>query len=313
MNQIPLAFSLRSLTVAACALAACSAWAARLEVGPGLPYTTIAQAARAARDGDTVEVRAGDYRADVAVWTQSKLTVRAVGGRVRLIANGASAERKAIWVVRGGDIRIEGFDFSGARVADRNGAGIRFETGRLTVVNSSFVDNENGILTANNSKAELVIERSAFRLNGTGDGYSHNLYVGRIAKLTVTDTSFTDARVGHLLKSRAALNEIHRNRFVDTNTGTSSYELEFPNGGVARVTLNVIRQGPRTQNPIMVSYGAEGYPWPSNQLVLQDNTLIDDRPSGGVYLRVAPGSRTVMLGGNALLGSSTTRAKVVTY
>ncbi|HEY1092275.1 MAG TPA: right-handed parallel beta-helix repeat-containing protein [Burkholderiaceae bacterium] len=313
MKPTPTVFSLRSLAFAACAMAACSAWAARLEVGPGRAYATIAQASRAARDGDTVEVQAGDYRGDVAVWTQRNLTLRAVGGRARLIANGASAERKAIWVVRGDNIRIDGFDFSGARVADRNGAGIRFESGRLTVVNSSFVDNENGILTTNNGQAELVIERSAFRLNGAGDGFSHNLYVGRIAKLTVTDSSFTDARVGHLLKSRAALNEIHRNRFVDTNTGTSSYELEFPNGGVARVTLNTIRQGPRTQNPNMVSYGAEGYSWPSNQLVLQDNTLIDDRPSGGVYLRVAPGARTVVLGGNRLAGVSSTRAPTITY
>lgn len=294
-------------------MAACSAWAARLEVGPGRTYTTIAQASRAARDGDTVEVQAGDYRGDVAVWTQRNLTLRAVGGRARLIANGAAAEQKGIWVVRGDNIRIDGFDFSGARVADRNGAGIRFETGRLTVVNSSFVDNENGILTNNDGQSELVIERSAFRLNGAGDGFSHNLYAGRIAKLTVTDSTFTDARVGHLLKSRAAVSEIHRNRFINTDTGTASYELEFPNGGVARVTLNIIRQGPRTENPTMVSYGAEGYPWPSNQLVLQDNTLIDDLPSGGTYLRVAPGSRTVVLGGNRLAGVSSTRAPTITY
>lgn len=291
---------------------AAGARAAVLQVGPGRAHARIADAARAARDGDTVEVQAGTYAGDVAVWRQRDLVLRAVGGRVRLVADGASAERKAIWVVRGGDIRIEGFDFSGARVPDRNGAGIRFESGRLTVVDCSFVDNENGILTANDARSELVIERSRFERNGAGDGYSHNLYAGRIASLTVTDSQFRDARVGHLLKSRAARHEIHRNELVDGDAGTASYELEFPNGGVARVTGNRIRQGPRTRNATMVSFGAEGYAWPANELVMHDNELVDDRPSGGRYLYVAPGARQVDLRGNRLGGASRTRAAALT-
>ena len=299
--------------LAASALPARAQPSVTIEVGPRRLHTTIAQAARAARDGDTIEVQAGDYRADVAVWTQRQLVLRAIGGRVRLIADGANAEGKATWVMRGGGIRIEGFDFSGARVAARNGAGIRFETGRLQVVDCSFEDNENGILTANDARSELVIERSVFQRNGAGDGYSHNLYVGRIASLSVRDSSFADVRVGHLLKSRAALNEIHGNRLIDGDAGSASYELEFPDGGVAHVSGNTIRQGPRTQNAIMVSYGAEGYVWPRNELVMTDNTLIDDRPSGGVYLRVAPGERQVTLQGNLLQGTSATRAQVLSY
>ncbi len=299
-------------------LAACAMQARALprvvhQVGPRRFFTTIAQAARAARDGDTVEIDAGDYRADVAVWTQRQLELRAVGGRVRLIADGADAEGKAIWVVRGGDVRIEGFDFSGARVSSRNGAGIRFETGRLQVVDCSFVDNENGLMTANNPQAELLIERCLFQGNGTSNGQGHNLYVGRIASLSVTDSQSRDARVGHLLKSRAALNEIHRNQLVDGDAGTASYELEFPNGGVARVSHNTIRQGPATQNSTMVSYGAEGYFWPRNELVMHDNTLVDDRPAHGIYLRVVPGERKVDLRDNVLQGTSRTRAKVLAY
>ncbi|KQP21721.1 hypothetical protein ASF43_25810 [Pseudorhodoferax sp. Leaf267] len=297
----------------ACALQAGMAAAATLQVGPGRAYTSIAQAARAARDGDTVEVQAGDYRRDVAVWTQRVLTLRAVGGRARLIADGANAEGKAIWVVRGGDIRIEGFEFRGARVPDRNGAGIRFEAGRLQVVDCSFVDNENGILTSSDPQAELTIARSLFQANGAGDGQSHNLYVGGIGRLSLTDSQSRDARVGHLLKSRAGINEIHRNQLVDGNPGSASYELELPSGGVANVTENVIRQAPNTQNSTMVSYGAEGYRWPRNALVMHNNTLVDDRPSNGIYLRVAPGQRTVELRGNVLQGASRTRASVLTY
>lgn len=287
--------------------------AATLRVGPGEAYTSIGQAARAARSGDVVEVLAGEYRRDVAVWTQHNLLVRAVGGRVRLLADGAHAEGKGIWVVRGGDIRIEGFDFQGARVPHRNGAGIRFETGRLQVVDCSFIDNENGILTASNAQAQLLIDRSLFRANGAGDGQSHNLYVGAIARLSLTNSQSSDARVGHLVKSRAAVNEIHRNDLVDGNPGSASYELELPNGGVANITENLIRQAPATGNSTMVSYGAEGWRWARNVLVMHNNTLVDDRPSGGVYLRVARGQRTVELRGNRLQGSSRTRASVLTY
>ncbi|KQP13743.1 hypothetical protein [Pseudorhodoferax sp. Leaf267] len=297
----------------AAALLIGAAQAATLQVGPGRGYASIAQAAQAAREGDTVEVQAGEYRADVAIWAQQRLVLRAVGGRVRLIADGAIAEGKALWVVRGGDIRVEGFDFSGARAPWRNGAGIRFESGRLQVVDCSFVDNENGILTAGDPQAELVIERSLFQGNGAGDGQSHNLYVGTIGQLRVTDSQFRDARVGHLLKSRAAINEIHRNLLVDSDTGSASYELEFPSGGVARVTHNLLRQGPRTENETMVSFGAEGYRWARNELVLHDNQLVDDRPEGGVYLWVAPGDRTVDVQGNRLQGASRTRAQVLAY
>jgi hypothetical protein len=306
-------FARHGLLLIAGAALANSAWAALLEVGPGRTYTTISQAARAAQDGDTVEVQAGIYRGDVAVWTQRDLVIRAVGGRVQLIANGAYVERKGIWVVRGGPIRVEGFDFSGARVPDRNGAGIRFESGQLQIVDCRFYDNENGILTGADPNAELSIERSLFKSNGAGDGFTHNLYVGRIGKLTMTDSTSTDARVGHLLKSRAAINEIHRNQLLNSDAGSASYELEFASGGVAHVSDNVIRQGAATQNPVMVSYGAEGYVWPRNELTMEGNTLIDDKPSGGVYLRAAPGKRTVVLRDNRLEGKSTTRAKALAY
>jgi hypothetical protein len=46
--------------------------------------------------------------------------IRAVGGRARLRADGAHAEGKAIWVIKGNDTTIEGVEFSGAEVPDQN-------------------------------------------------------------------------------------------------------------------------------------------------------------------------------------------------
>jgi hypothetical protein len=272
-----------------------------LRVGPQLAIRTIAAAAALARDGDIIEIEAGDYMGDAAVWTQSKLTLRGVGGRPRLIAAGASAEKKAIWVIRGGDITVENIEFTGARVPDKNGAGIRFERGRLIVRNCHFHDNENGILTGGSADA-LDIENSEFGHNGVGDDYSHNLYVGAIKKLRVTGSYFHHARVGHLLKSRAAENHILYNRLTDESGGRASYELEFPNGGIAYVIGNIIEQARTTENPNIVSFGAEGYKHPANALYLINNTLIDNLPQSGVFLAIRPGFDVVKAWNNLLLG-----------
>ena len=67
------------------------AQAETLAVGPDRRVTTLAEAARVAKSGDTVEVDAGTYAGDVAVWTQDRLTLRATGGRVRLLAGTRSS------------------------------------------------------------------------------------------------------------------------------------------------------------------------------------------------------------------------------
>lgn len=273
-----------------------------IRVGAGRPVKTIAEAARIAKNGDTVEVDAGDYKGDVAIWSQNNLTLRAIGGRARLIASGAAVEGKGIWVIRGERVTIEGFEFSGATVPDHNGAGIRFETGSLTVRDCAFLDNENGILTSNNPELVLTIENSEFALNGYGDGFTHNLYAGSIARLSVTGSYFHHARVGHLLKSRAAVNHILYNRLTDEAGGQASYELEFPSGGVAYVIGNIIQQDVGTENPTVISFGAEGYKWPRNELYLVNNTLVDNSRQGGVFLRVKAGDVTVKAVNNLLVG-----------
>jgi hypothetical protein len=273
-----------------------------IHVGPHEAITTIAEAARRARDGDTIEIEAGNYIRDVAIWNRSDLTIRGVGGPVRIIAAGASAEGKATWVVRGDRIVVENVTFIGSRVRDRNGAGIRLERGQLKVIDCAFLDNQNGILTANRADIELEIENSEFGNNGAGDGQSHNLYAGAIAKLSVIGSYFHHANVGHLLKSRALRSDILYNRLTDETGGRASYELEFPSGGLARVIGNVIEQGALTDNSTIISYGAEGYRWPRNELYLVNNTIIDDRPDGGTFLRVKAGADRIKAVNNLLFG-----------
>jgi hypothetical protein len=151
----------------------------------------------------------------------------------------------------------------------------------------------------------LEIVGSEFGYNGAGDGQSHNLYVGGLRKLTVTASYFHHARIGHLLKSRASESHILYNRLTDEAAGNASYELEFPSGGVAYVIGNVVQQGPKTDNPIVVSFGAEGYQWQRNELYLINNTLVNDRTRGGTFVVVKPGATRAKIVNNVLIGKGT--------
>lgn len=274
-----------------------------LQVGPRRAVKSLAAAARQARDGMLIEVDAGDYVADVAAWPQHQLTLRAVGGRVRLIAAGAHAHGKGLFVTTGRRQRIEGFDFVGCTVPDRNGAGIRLEAGSLTLVDCVFRDNENGVLTSNDEGVELDIVDCDFGPILPREGKTHNLYVGAIARLAVSGSYFHQGLHGHLLKSRAALNHILYNRLSDEIGGRASYELEFPNGGVAVVMGNLIMQSSTTENAHVISFGVEGAKWQKQALYLVHNTLVDHKPSGGIWLRVAPPQAEVVLANNLLVGT----------
>ena len=273
-----------------------------LNVGPGQALATPSAAAAAAQNGDVIRIAAGDYRGDVAPWRQNNLTLCGVGGRARLFADGNSAGGKAIWVVSGSNITIDSVEFRNAAVPDLNGAGIRAEHGGwLRIRNSGFYDNENGILT-NSGPTSLVIEGSEFARNGRGDGFTHNLYVGQIDRLTVSASYFHEAKVGHNLKSRARESLIDNSYLMDGPGGTASYVADFPNGGRVVMRGNLLHKGPNAQNPSAISFGAEGLTNPTNTLELTHNTVAITR-SGGAFVAVYAGTQSVNLKANLFAGT----------
>ena len=260
-----------------------------LKVGPQEKVRTIAEAARLARNGDVVEILPGDYRGQTAVWTQDRLTIRGVGARPVLSAGGRSAEGKALWIVRGGAIRIENLEFRGARGRDGNGTGIRFERGRLTLHRCAFIDNGIGVLTDDQTEQTLDISDSEFADAPRHDGLPHHLlHVGAIGRFTLTGSRFSNGHRGHLVKSRARENHVRYNLIADGPDGTAAYELEFPNGGLAYVVGNVIAQSAATEDSVLVAYGDEGPRWPDNALYFAHNTLINGRHEGGEFLKLWP-------------------------
>lgn len=280
--------------------------AATITVGAGGDAPTMAEALLRAQDGDTLELFSGDHVGDVAVITQRRLTIRGREPRPVVHAAGRHAEGKAIWVVRDGDITIDNVEFRGARVPDGNGAGIRFERGRLTLTRCAFIDNEMGLLSANFDDAELRISDSEFGQAPTHAGSLHHLlYVGRIARVDIQRSRFQQGFRGHLIKSRARISRIVGNTIVDGPGGRASYEIDLPNGGFATVEDNLIGQSATPENSAMLAFGAEGHAWSDSRLVLRHNHFVNDGPAAElvrVWRDKLPANASVLSEGNRLTG-----------
>lgn len=272
-----------------------------IRVGPGRPYQTVAAAAAAAQDGDVVEIEAGVYSADVAAWYQNNLTLRGVGGFAHLRADGADSQGKAIWVIAGNNVVVENIEFSDVTVPDQNGAGIRADGRNLVVCNGYFHDSDEGIL---GGAGDVLIEYSEFDNNGYGDGFSHNMYILDAERFTLRYSYVHHARIGHNVKSRARENHILYNRIMDEVSGSASYAIDLPNGGLSFVIGNLLQQGPNTDNSAIVSYGTEGLPGGrTHNLFMINNTLVDDY--GGRFIQANGSASLIRVVNNLLVGSGT--------
>ena len=227
------------------------------------------------------------------------------GGRARLYADGKHAQGKGTWVIavpNSATTTIINVEFHDAKVPDQNGAGIRHEGGNLVLRNSGFYDNENGIL-GGGGPVTVTVDRSEFARNGYGDGYTHNLYLGNIDKLQVVASYFHEAKIGHNLKSRAKENFIENSYFMDGPTGTSSYLLDFPDGGIVFMRGNLLHKGPRADNTTVVSYGAERNTWSSNTVTLIHNTIVTTM-GRGTFVSFAGYTQQAALTANIFAGNA---------
>lgn len=279
-----------------------SASAATLSVGPGKTFAQPSQAAQAAKDGDVVEISAGSYAGDVAVWRADRLTIRGVGvKRPVLDAQGHAAMGKGLWVIEGRDTTVENLEFTGASVPDKNGAGIRLDGAGLTVRKCLFHDNENGILANAAPDGDVLVENCEFSHNGQGDGYSHNLYIGHVRRFTLRGCYSHNAKTGHDVKSRAAINDIRYNRIGDDDGSDTSFLIDLPNGGDCAIVGNVLRRGPSASQSVLVSFAEEGAINPKQALAVVNNTF-DNQRRNATFVRVS-GSPMLKVVNNLFLGA----------
>jgi len=277
-----------ALALAAVAVGGTAAHAATLEVGSTKKYKTIASAVAAAQSYDTIVVYPGTYGG--ATINKSNLTLRTPTGSPRgaAVISGSVSGGKGLFVTTGSNITIDGFRFTGAKSSSRNGAGIRAEGTNLTVRNSEFIGNQDGMLVTPITKeaGTVTITNSLFKGNGYGDGQSHGLYVNAVNKLVVSDTRFEGTKVGHHLKSRANINEIRNNSFVDTSMAkAASYHIDLSNGGSATIEDNTMTKGNYSSNGCCaIALGFEGASNPTGSINIRNNKFTNQRTSSTTFV-----------------------------
>jgi len=277
-----------------------------LEVGPGHTLKLPSQASLVARDGDTVLIDPGDYD-DCAVWRANRLTIAARAPGVVFV--GKTCQGKAIFVINGNDVTVRGITFTHAAVADRNGAGIRAQGGNLTVEDSRFIDNEEGILAGWTAGATIRVTGSEFRGNGTCQAAcAHGIYVGAIGLLEVDDSRFTDTHEGHDIKSRALRTVLRGNDISDGPSGHASYLVDVPNGGDLLMERNTLSKGPHTDNETTaISIGAASRTMRSETVARFGRKPRLDSPERPTTTRDAPLARAVAMTASATSEPGTTR------
>ncbi len=252
-------------------------------------YATVALAAAAARDGDVIELTDVTLRGDsaIAVFRANNLTIRGLPARTTLDVTGTVIpNQKGIFVIQGSNTTVENIAFVGARVPDRNGAGIRQEGAGLTVRACEFRDNQDGILAGDNPTSDLLIESSSFVANGVGGGgLAHNLYINHVRSLTMRGCYSTQASEGHLFKSRALRSVITANRF-SLESGNGSAEMDFPEGGVIYVIGNIIEQSATGANHAIIFVGLEAGRAAEQRIFFVNNTIVNDYMGTSQWFRV---------------------------
>ena len=287
-----------------------------LTVGTGAgDYTTLAAALAASQNGDTINVAAGVYTNQTATITDN-VTIQGVGGTAYFVATQPVPNAMGILVVNApGNVTLQNIALSGATTSNANGAnaaGIRYQSGNLTLVNTSLSGNQNGILATPlvAGTGNIVIRNSTVTNNGVSDptltagyGSTHNLYVNDVASLTISGSTITAANVGHEVKSRAQSTSVTNSIIAEGPAGTASYSIDLPNGGVGTIQGNTIQQGPLSQNPAIISNGEEGN-LHTGALAVSGNTIINNDPSGNSVAVVNQSTTPASVTGNLIAGLS---------
>lgn len=187
----------------------------------------------------------------------------------------AACEGKATLVLRGRGAEIRGITFRNVAVDDGNGAGIRLEQGNLSVSQSWFADSQQGILTGDDPKSSIVIDKSTFSGLGTCEnsaGCAHSIYIGDYGLLRVTNSRFERGTGGHYLKARAGKVEILSNSFDDANGRATNYMIDLPAGATGRIEGNWFVQGRDKENySVFIAVGAEELWHESDGLAISGN------------------------------------------
>jgi len=244
----------------------------------------VATMQAAADTGGEIHLSRGNLRFAGGVVTGAahfRKPVAVNGEGTRIV--GQSIEDKGTFIVDA-NASFTGLDIAGA-TGDGIGAAFRHQSGDLIVRRTKIRRCQNGLLgPAHYVDCTLLVDDCDVFDNATGTGQTHGLYVGEIATFTCTNSRFRATNIGHHIKSRALRTTI-RNCEVGTDfNGNESYNIDVPQGGDVAMAGCHLRQGPLTDNEVMLNFAGERNPHPGGSLVVTDTVF--ESTSGGTGIRI---------------------------
>lgn len=148
--------------------------------------------------------------------------------------------------------------------------------GNFYMYSCHIYDNDQGI-ESGVEHGYITVDKCLFQQNGgaiQGGGLCHNLYIGGVSRLRMTNSVTMGVNWGHLFKCRAMNSYVDNNVFWDTIAGAS--EAEFSNFGDVTFTNNFMIQGPSSSSGFCLNVGGEGAATyiPVNKVVANNNTFV---------------------------------------
>jgi hypothetical protein len=243
----------------------------------------IAAAMNAANDGDTIAVAQNApresfviskivaVRADHVVWDFHDLP----SGELAWGGKGAIVPVSAASIISGFDISGVGLDDSRAELR----AAVRVDAdGYCTIEDCHFHQCQNGVAAGS---FNAVVEIKQTRLIGNGlpgaGGQTHNLYIGDINELTLTDVESTGPVDAHAIKFRGY------RLIVDGGSYESSVGRSFdlPNGGKFTIKRATLTKPADANDGTLLGYMSEARTsGESNENTLEGCTINAGRQGG---------------------------------
>jgi hypothetical protein len=274
------------------------------ETGEG--YPTLDAAVRAVGNyRATIVIAPGTYH-ECAVQEAGVITFKSAEPG-KAVFEKETCEDKAALVLRGHGSTVDGLVFRGYSVNDGNGAGIRIETGDLTVVNAMFLDSQEGILGGSPDGQTIRIDRSTFSGLGQCDqseNCAHSVYLINKGQVIITRSRFERGNGGHYVKLRVPHLQILDSSFDDSAGKNTNYMIDLSEGGTGIIARNIFVQGANKENGSgLIVVAAEGKTYSSAGLRIEDNEASMAPGAGGNPAFVADLShQQLALGANRLSG-----------
>ncbi|MGH7120163.1 MAG: hypothetical protein ACREFP_14435 [Acetobacteraceae bacterium] len=278
-------------------------------------YPDLVAAYAASRPGDTIVIEPGTYFDDhqetplqtpwggVDVNVMHDLTIKCLPGAA--FDARAAYGHNSYYAWRGGgnvaegyidvgqvginpntpNVLIEGCTFLHAGANSYNGAGVRLTSGDLTIINSAFRWNQDGVLLDPYipDTGNVTLDHDTFDQDGNYNA-GHSMYIGLARYFTLINSSSTNAAFGHAVKSRAANNIIENNVIGDTDSsltgvGHTGAEFNIAELGNTIIKDNRVYKGPLASNPYFILTGVpDGVAWLNTTMTVEDNSFYNNDP-----------------------------------